>query len=103
MVVMASINGNKHLDWLFKKALRYEHHQGNFKEIISNDVTPFELRTKKTPETEIVNQDFHIKWHSILKNVEKQLIEFLLFGSEAMVAKIQFAVVMSIKALVANN
>ena len=94
---------NKHLDLLFKKALRYEHHQENFQEIISNDVTPFELRIKKTPETEIVNRDFHIKWHSKLKNVEKQLIEFLLFESESMVAKMQFTVVMSIKALVANN
>ena len=43
---------HKHLDLLFKKALRYEHHQENFQEIISNDVTPFELRIKKTPETE---------------------------------------------------
>ena len=103
VVVMANINENTHLDLLFKKALRYEHHQENFKEILSNDVTPFELRIKKTPETEIVNQDFHIKWHSILKNVEKKPIEFLLFESEAVVAKIQFTVVMSIKALVANN
>ena len=94
---------NKHLDLLFKKALRYENHQENFQEIISNDVTPFELRIKETPETEIVNRDFHIKWHSKLKNVEKQLIEFLLFESESMVAKMQSTVVMSIKALVANN
>ena len=94
---------HKHLDLLFKKALRYEHHQENFQEIISNDVTHFELRIKKTPETEIVNRDFHIKWYSKLKNVEKQLIELLLFESESMVAKMQFTVVMSIKALVANN
>ena len=64
---------HKHLDLLFKKALRYEHHQENFQEIISNDVTPFELRIKKTQETEIVNRDFHIKWYSKLKNVENNL------------------------------
>ena len=64
---------HKHLDLLFKKALRYEHHQENFQEIILNDVTPFELRIKKTPETEIVNRDFHIKWYSKLKNLRNNL------------------------------
>ena len=40
-----------------------------------------------------------MKWHSILKNAEKQLRELPLFESETMVAKIQFEVDMSIKAL----
>ena len=96
---MADIDGYTHLDLLFQKALRYEHHQKNFKESLSNDVTPFGLRIKKTPAIETVNDDFHMKWHSILKNAEKQLIELLLFESETMVAKIQFEVDMSIKAL----
>ena len=44
-----------------------------------------------------------MKWHSILKNPEKQLTELLLFESETMVAKIRFEVDMSIKALFPNN
>ena len=99
VIVMADIDGYTHLDLLFQKALRYEHHQKNFKESLSNDVTPFGLCSKKTPAIETVNDDFHMKWHSILKNAEKQLIELLLFESETMVAKIQFEVDMSIKAL----
>ena len=95
---MANIDWYTDLDLLSKNALRYEHHQENFSEILSNDVTHFELRIKKTLVIETVIED----WHSILKNAKKQLVEFLLFESEAVVAKMQFIVVMSIKALFAN-
>ena len=40
-----------------------------------------------------------MKWHSILKNAEKQLV----FESETTVAKIQFEVDISIKALFSND
>ena len=73
-VVIDNIDGNTYLDLLSWKALRYEHHQDNFKKILSNDVTPFELCIKKTTVIETVNEDFHIKWHSIFKNAEKELI-----------------------------
>ena len=98
VVFMANIDGNTHLDLLFKNALRYEHHQENFREIPSNNVAHFELRIKKRLVIETVTED----WHSILKNAKKQLVEFLLFKSEAMVAKMQFIVIMSIKALFPN-
>ena len=32
VIVMADIDGKTHLDLLFRKVLRYEHHQKNFKE-----------------------------------------------------------------------
>ena len=51
VIVMADIEGYTHLDLLFQKALRYERHQKNFKESLSNDVTPFGLRIKQTPDT----------------------------------------------------
>ena len=74
---MAIIDGNTYLDLPFKNALSYEIHQENFREVLSNDVTHFELSIKKTPAIETVIEDFHNKWHSILKNAKKQLIEFL--------------------------
>ena len=95
VIVMADIDGNTHLNLLFQKALRYES--------LSSDVTSFWLRIKKAPATETVNEDFHMKWHSILKNAKKQLIELLLFESETMAAKTQFEVDMSIKALFLND
>ena len=44
-----------------------------------------------------------MKWHSILKNAEKKLMGLLLFKSDTMVAKIQFEVDTSIKALFLND
>ena len=54
VIVMADFDGNKHLDLLFQKALRYENH-------LSSDVTRFGLRIKKTPGIETVNEDLHMK------------------------------------------
>ena len=103
VIVMADIYGNTHLDLLFQKALRYKHHQKIFKESLSSNVTPFRLCIKKAPAIETVNENFNMKWHSILKNAEKQLIELLLLESEIMVGKIQFEVDMSIKDLFPND
>ena len=44
-----------------------------------------------------------MKWYSILKNSEKQFVELLLLESQTMVAKIQFEVDMSMKALFLND
>ena len=87
--VIADIDGYTHLDF--------------FSESLSNNVTPFGLRIKKIPAIEIVNDDFHMKWYSILKNSEKQFVELLLLESQTMVAKIQFEVDMSTKALFLND
>ena len=96
---MVYIEGNSHLDLLFQKALRYEHHRENFRESLSNNVTPFGLRIKKAPAIVPVNEDFHIKWQKILKSAEKELIELLLLESETIIAKIQFEVDNSVNAL----
>ena len=92
VIPMAYIDGNSHLNLLFQRALRYEHHRENFRESLLNNITPFGLRIKKSPAIVPVNEDFHIKWHSILKNAEKQLIELLLIESETIIAKIQLEV-----------
>ena len=74
---MADIDGYTHLDLLFQKALRYEHHQKKFKESLSNDVTPFGLRIKKTPAIEALFPDDQGEVKNILReknqNIEKQL------------------------------
>lgn len=77
VAAMANIDGDAHLDLSFQKGLsfKYEHHQENFKESISNDVTPFGLHNKMTAEIATVNEKFHMKWYSILKNTDKQLSE----------------------------
>ena len=42
---------------------------------------------------------YHIKWHNIVKNAEKQLTELLLIVSETVAAKLQLEVDQSIDAL----
>ena len=96
---MVYIESNSHLNLLFQKVLRYEHHRENFRESLSNNVTPFGLRIKKAPAIVPVNEDFHIKWQKILKSAEKELIELLLLESETIIAKIQFEVDNSVNAL----
>ena len=96
---MVYIERNWHLDLLFQKRLRYEHHRENFKESLSNNVTPFGLRIKKAPAIVPVNEDFHIKWQKILKSAEKELIELLLLESETIIAKIQLEVDNAVNAL----
>ena len=96
---MVYVERNSHLDLLFQKALRYEHHRENFKESLSNNVTPFGLRIKKAPAIVPVNEDFHIKWQKILKSAEKELIELLLLESETIIAKIQLEVDNAVNAL----
>ena len=80
MVFVAIIDGNTHLDLPFKNALRYENHQQSFSEILSNELNElnhFESRIKKAPAIETVIEDFHIKWHSIVKNAKKQSSSYL--------------------------
>ena len=65
---MVYIERNLLLDLLFQKSLRYEHHHKNFRESLSNKVSPYGLPIKKAPAIFVVNKDFHIKWHMILKS-----------------------------------
>ena len=99
VIGMVSIDHNSHLDLLFQKTLRYEYHRENFKEILSNNITPFGLCIKKAPAIVPVNKDFHIKWQKIFKSAEKELIELLLLESETIKAKIQSEVDNSVNAL----
>ena len=98
VIGMVYIEGNSHLDLLFQKSLCHEHHRQNFRESLSNNVTPFGLRIKKAPAIVPVNEDFHIKWQKILKSAEKELKELLL-ESKTKIAKIQFEVDNSVNAL----
>ena len=64
---MAFTNCNSHLDLLFQKGIRYEHHQKDFREILPNGITPFGLRIQKAPGIVTATEDFHIKSNEILK------------------------------------
>ena len=90
---------NSNLNLLFERALCYEDYRENFRESLLNNIAPFGFHIEKSSVIVPVNEDFHIKWHSILKNAEKQLVELLLTESETIIAKIQLEVDQPIDAL----
>ena len=64
-------DGTQHLERLFHKTIRYQHHQQNYEESIRTGIVPKGLRIKKAPVFEPISKAFYIKWDKILHNAEK--------------------------------
>ena len=101
VIIMVFIKGNSDLP--LQKAPRYERHCENARESLSNNVTLFGLCIKKAPAIVPVNEGFHIKCQKILRSAEKKLIELLLLELERIIAKIQFEVDNSVRALFSEH
>ena len=67
-------DGNSHLDHLFQKSLRYNHHKENYKISLEEGVTPTGLKLRKDPAFLPVNDGFQQKWDAILFNGEINLV-----------------------------
>ena len=87
-------DGTRHLERLLHKTMRYQHHRQNYEESMRKEIVPKGLRIKKAPAFEPVNKDCYISWDENLYNAEKNLIEFLLYGSLKIVAKLKLIYVM---------
>ena len=79
----------EHVGKLLQKSLRYKHHQLNYGKSLRCGVIPKGLRIRKDPALEPISDDFKIKWNGILSNVEKNLVELLLYESTKFVAKLE--------------
>ena len=79
----------EHVDKLLQKSLRYKHHQLNYGKSLRCGVIPKGLRIRKDPALEPISDDFKIKWNGILSNVEKNLVELLLYESTKFVVKLE--------------
>ena len=75
--IMAISVGHNNLDYLWKKKLRYEHHQLNFDTSLRDDIVPDGLRITKRPGIAPVTTDFDSKWQHILKTAEIKLVSLL--------------------------
>ena len=82
-------DGTQHLERLFHKTLRYQHHLQNYEESMRTRIVSKGLRIKKAPAFAPVSKDFYIKWDEVLYNAEKNLIELLLYESSKVVAKLE--------------
>ena len=85
---MVFFDGNYHLDYLYQKSLRYQHHRENYVTSLLEGFIPKGLRIKKCPAFEPVTDHFESQWNSILYDTEKRLVELLLKESENVIAKI---------------
>ena len=77
------------LDLLVQKSLRYKHDKLNYIQSLEEDIIPSGLKIKKKAVFQPVSKDFEVKWNSILYNVERNIVELLLYEAEMVIAKIQ--------------
>ena len=82
-------DGTEHLDYWLQKSFRYEHHLKNYGESLKTGLIPNGLRIKKSAAITPVTVDFRRKWHQILCDAEKNLVELWLYEESQVVAKIQ--------------
>ena len=78
-----------HLNLLLQKSLRFSHHKLNYILSLSEGVIPPGMKIKKKPAFQPVSEDFEVKLNSILCNVERNVVELLLYEAENVIAKIQ--------------
>ena len=74
---------------MLQKSFCYEHHLKNYGESVKTGLIPNGLRIKKSVAITPVTVDFHRKWHQILCDAEKNLVELRLYEASQVVAKIQ--------------
>ena len=73
---------NMHLDLLYQKSIRYQHHLENYVTSLLDGFTPSGLRIKKRPAFKAVR-------NSIFYDTEKRLVELLLKESEEAVSVVE--------------
>ena len=86
---MVVFDGNTHLDYLYQKSLRYQHHRENYLTSLLEELIPSGLKINKRPAFELVTDEFENQWNSVLYDAEKRLVKLLLGESENVVAKVQ--------------
>ena len=81
--------GNSHLDHLFQKSLRHNHHKENYEMSLEEGVTPTGLKLRKGPAFLPVTDGFQQKWDAILLNAERNLVELLLVEAASVIKKLE--------------
>ena len=84
---MVIFDGNTHLDYLYQKSLRYQHHRENYLTSLLKGLIPSGLKINKRPAFEVVTDEFENQWNSVLYDAEKRLVKLLLKESESVVTK----------------
>ena len=85
---MVVFDGNTHLDYLYQKSLRYQHHRENYLKSLLEGLILSGLKINKRPAFESVTDEFESHWNSVLYDAEKRLVKLLLKESENVIAKV---------------
>ena len=101
--VMVLNDGNSHLDHLFQKSLRYNHHKDNYKISLEEGVMSTGLKLRKDPAFLPVTDGFRKKWSAILFNVERNLAELLLVKTDSVIKKHELDFSKELKRLFSNS
>ena len=65
------------LEFMYMKLVKLEHHHENFFRAISDEIVPYGLRLKKSPQISSTSDEFKEKWNAVLGEAERALIGFL--------------------------
>ena len=86
---MAYLDGNVHLDFLYQKLLRYQHHRENYQASLLEELTPSGLQIKKCPAINVISDTFEEQWNFVFYDAKKKLVQLLLKESECIVNEIE--------------
>lgn len=75
----------QNIDRLYKKLLRYEHHNINYSTSLMRAVTPYGLRIKQRAQISPISTDFHQQWNEVLHEAEQKLVTLLHLESEKVI------------------
>ena len=85
---MIYLDRNTHLDLLYQKSLRYQHHWENYQTNLLEGLIPSGLQIKKHPDINAISYMFEGQWNFVLYDAKKKLVQFLLNESQHIVNEI---------------
>ena len=86
------LDRNTHLDLLYQKSLRYQHHRENYQTSLLEGLTPSGFRIKKRLVMNTIFDTFKEQWNFVLYDTEKKLVQLLLKESEPIVNGIEIQI-----------
>ena len=89
---MVYLDGNIHLDLLYQKSLRYQHHRENYQTSLLEGPIPSGLQIKKRPAINAISDTFEEQWNFVLYDAEKKLVQLLSKESERIVKEIEIQI-----------
>ena len=89
---MVYFDGNTHLDLLYEKSLRYQHHRENYQTSLLEGLTPSGSRIKRRPAINTIFDTFEEQWNFVPLRCRKEIGPVLLKESERIANEIEIQI-----------